>query len=160
MVKALAAAVALALLAPGFAAAQPGRAGGALDDVLRDHVRAVQTRDLALLERTITTGEQLELIFPDGRRSTTRAEYLAFHREWFAERGWTMTIRPVSRVERAELAVVTARTRYEEREGRRLTGWNENWLTLTFAKEAGGWRLVHDQNTRIRAGAPLRSPDG
>ena len=148
----LALVVALSLLAAS-AAAQTGPTDRlSLDEVLRNHVRAVQGRDLAALERTVTAGEQLDVIFPDGRRSTTRAEYLAFHREWFAERNWRITIRPVGRVERDDLALVTARTRYEEREGRRVTGWSENWLTLTFAREAAGWRLVHDQNTRIRSG--------
>ncbi len=153
--RAAAMALSLQLLAAGGAVAQ-GRQS--LDEALADHVRAVQTRDPAALERTITAGERLELIFPDGRRSTTRAEYLAFHREWFAQPGWTMSIRPISRVERGELAVVTARTRYEERSGPRLSAWSENWLTLTFAREPGGWRLVHDQNTRIRGG-PTRRGD-
>lgn len=153
--RAAALALVVQLFAAGVATAQTRPS---LDDALTEHVRAVQSRDPVALERTITSGERLELILPDGRRSTTRAEYLAFYREWFAEPGWTISIRPISRVERPNLAVVTARTRQEERDGRRLTGWTENWATLTFAREPGGWRLVQDQNTRIRSG-PTRRGD-
>lgn len=149
----LASALALTLLTATAAAAQSGGGGKAtLDEVLREHVRAIRARDLPALERTLTAGDQLQIIFADGRRSTTRAEYVAFHRDWFAERGWTIAIRPVGRVERDDLALVTTRTREEAREGTRVTGWSENWRTLTFAREAAGWRLVHDQNTRIRTG--------
>lgn len=150
-------ALALTLIAVAPAAAQSVRGAG-LDDAFRDHVRALQTRDLAALERTITRDERLEMIFPDGRRSSTRAEYLAFHREWFARPDWTITFRPVGRVERADLALITARVRYEERTGRRLTGWSDDWVTLTFARERDGWRLAQEQNTRIRSGPS--SPGG
>jgi ketosteroid isomerase-like protein len=48
------------------------------------------------------------------------------------------------------MAIVTGSTRYEEREDGKTTV-AENWLSLTFSKESSGWRLVHDQNTRMNA---------
>jgi ketosteroid isomerase-like protein len=51
-----------------------------------------------------------------------------------------------------ELAIATVRTRYEDTvDGKPY--WSENWLTLVFKLEKGEWRLIHDQNTRIRSSA-------
>lgn len=115
------------------------------------HVKAVQSRDLAALEKTITTGEALNLILPNGKRLTTRAEYVDLHRDWFKETNWTWMLEPLAVTTASDMAIITARTRYEERDGAKLTA-TENYLSLTFRKEAGTWRLVHDQNTRIATG--------
>lgn len=121
--------------------------------VLDAHVKAVQARDLAALEKTITTGETLDLILPNGHRMTTRAQFVDMHREWFTETNWTWSLETVAVAEAKDMAVVTARTRYEERDGDKSVV-AEGWLSLTFRREAAGWRLVHDQNTPIRKPTP------
>jgi ketosteroid isomerase-like protein len=112
------------------------------------HVKAVQSRDLPALEKTITTGEALDLILPNGKRMTTRKEYVDLHREWFKETNWTWKLEPLAVTTGGDMAIITARTHYEEREDGK-TSATENYLSLAFRKEAGVWRLVHDQNTRI-----------
>ncbi len=111
------------------------------------HVKAVQSRDLPALEKTITTGETLDLILPNGKRMTTRAEYVDLHRDWFKETNWTWKLEPLAVPTGGDMAIITARTHYEEREGTKTTA-TENYLSLAFRKEANTWRLVHDQNTR------------
>jgi hypothetical protein len=68
-------------------------------------------------------------------------------RDWFKETNWTWTLEPLAVITTGDLSIITARTHYEEREGDKVTG-GDNYLSLTFLKEAGTWRLVHDQNTR------------
>ncbi len=119
--------------------------------VLDAHVKAIQARDLAALEKTITSGDALDLILPNGKRMTTRKEYVDLHREWFSTTNWTWTLEPLAVTTANNMAIVTARTRNEERDGD-ATAWSENWLSLAFRKEDGQWRLVHDQNTRIATG--------
>ena len=143
-------AFALSLAAATSALAAP-IADKDLAAVLDAHVKAVQSRDLTALEKTITTGDALDLILPNGKRMTTRAEYLDLHRDWFKETNWTWTLDPLTVTTANDMAIVTARTHYEERDGTKTT-WSENYLSLAFRKEAGGWRLVHDQNTRIATG--------
>lgn len=112
------------------------------------HVKAVQSRDLPALEKTITTGEALDLILPNGKRLTTRAEYVDLHRDWFKETNWTWKLEPLAVTTGGDMAIITARTHYEEREGAKTTV-TENYLSLAFRKESGTWRLIHDQNTRV-----------
>jgi ketosteroid isomerase-like protein len=129
-------------------AAAPLQAQTGFPETLERHLRAVNARDLPALERTLTSGTQLELYLPNGKRLVTRAEFIAFHRGWFAEKGWVMRFTPISTFVGGDLAIATVRTRYEDQiDGKPY--WSENWLTLTFRKESKGWGLVHDQNTRI-----------
>ncbi|MDY7094338.1 MAG: nuclear transport factor 2 family protein [Acidobacteriota bacterium] len=108
------------------------------------HVDAVQNRDLETLLDTITTGEDLTLIFPNGTTYSTRKEYVDFHREWFADESWTMEMVPESFLVRGDLGIALMRTTYTDEAGPR-----QALLSLTFTREEGQWRLVFDQNTRI-----------
>lgn len=142
----------LAGVTSSIALASPSVAAPRFADALQKHLDAVSARDLPALESTLTSGADLELYLPTGKRSTTRKEFVDFHRTWFAEKGWTMRFTPISSHVGRDLAVATVRTRYEDQvDGKPY--WSENWLTLTFGLEPDGWRLVHDQNTRIRTSA-------
>lgn len=131
-----------------LANAAPLGAESSLDAVFAEHVRAVQGRDLAALESTITSGEQLTLILPNGVQTATRQAYLDFHKEFFAGKTWTIQFEPVSRMVGPDFAVLTTKSLYQDTvDGRPYR--SRSWVTFTFRKEAGQWRLIHDQNTRL-----------
>ena len=119
-----------------------------IDAVFAEHVKAVQTRDLPALERTITRGEQLTLILPNGTQTSTRQAYVDFHKDFFSTRTWTIQFEPVSRSVGAEFAVLTTKSLYKDVvDGKPYR--SRSWVTFTFRKEKGEWRLIHDQNTRL-----------
>ena len=113
---------------------------------LDDHIAAVQGRDLEAFEATLTSGEDLYVIFPGGAALETKDAILDFHREWFSDKDWIWDIQVEKIIEGEDMA--TAVTRYAYRDNAegapRLA-----WLVLVFKLEDGEWRLVHDQNTRI-----------
>ena len=78
-------AVLIGLLCSTLAAAAPVEEERSIDAVFAEHVKAVQSRDLPSLERTITLGEQLTLILPNGVQTSTRQAYVDFHKEFFAD---------------------------------------------------------------------------
>ncbi|MGH8496520.1 MAG: YybH family protein [Gammaproteobacteria bacterium] len=120
--------------------------GGLFDETVAAHIEAIESRDLDALLATITGGDRLTLIFPDATTTHTRREYVDFHREWFADEGWTMEFEPVSSLVHGDLGIALVRTTYTDATGSRGTV-----LALTFHRENAGWRLVFDQNTRIPA---------
>lgn len=120
----------------------------ALRATIDAYLAAIQNRDLDALLSTITPDERLTFILPDGTRSDTRAEYVAFHERWFADDGWTMTFEAIRTVESPGLATALFRTTYG---AGGLAGGRQAYLALTFADAGDGWRLVLDQNTRIGA---------
>jgi uncharacterized protein (TIGR02246 family) len=122
-----------------------------VDAAFAAHVKAVQSRDLAALARTISDAEQLILILPNGKLTKTRQEYLDFHKEFFASKSWRIRFDPVSTNVGSEFAVLTTKSLYEDlQDGKPVR--TRSWVTFIFRKEAGEWRLIHDQNTRVAAG--------
>ncbi|WP_298912069.1 nuclear transport factor 2 family protein [uncultured Algimonas sp.] len=118
------------------------------DAALQAHLDSVQSRDLEAYARTITTGDELPLIFPDGTLVTSRDDILAFHEDWFGNPDWRMGFEPVHMRVGETTAIALMRVSYRD------TPDGEdrfNYLTLVFQLEDGAWRLVHDQNTRIAA---------
>jgi uncharacterized protein (TIGR02246 family) len=119
-----------------------------IDALFAEHVKAVQARDLAALERTITSGEQLTLILPNGVQTATRQAYVDFHKQFFSEKTWTIQFEPVSHAIGPDFAVLTTKSLYQDVvDGKPYR--SRSWVTFTFRKESGQWRLIHDQNTRL-----------
>ncbi|WP_265571276.1 DUF4440 domain-containing protein [Sphingomicrobium nitratireducens] len=119
------------------------------ESVVRAHVAAIQTRDIETIRATITRGETLLLIFPTGRMTQTREEYLAFHDMFFGVEGWTMEAEPIAFDVRGTYGHALYRTRFDEDGPDGPMEAKSSLLTFGFALEDGEWRLVHDQNTRI-----------
>lgn len=110
------------------------------------HLAAIAAKDLDAFKPTITGGDDLYVIFPNGAALETTEQVLAFHEEWFADSNWRMDPDVVKVIEGEDMA--TALLKYDYRD----TPDGEprsSWLVLVFKLEDGAWRLVHDQNTRI-----------
>ncbi len=113
---------------------------------LQKHFAAIQARDLPALLATVTKGEKLPLILPNGTLLTAKKDYIALHTEWFKAHDWTMKFEIINTIETTDVCIATVRTTIQDQQPTR-----QSYLTLTFAREAGEWRLIHDQNTRIPA---------
>jgi uncharacterized protein (TIGR02246 family) len=141
-------AILIGLLCSTLASAASSAAEQSLDALFAEHVKAVQSRDLPALERTITSGEQLTLILPNGTQTSTRQAYVDFHKEFFSTQTWTIQFEPVSRIVGTDFAVLTTKSLYQDVvDGKPYS--SRSWVTFTFRKEQGQWRLIHDQNTRL-----------
>jgi uncharacterized protein (TIGR02246 family) len=121
-----------------------------LRQVLDRHLAAINARDLDALLSTVTAGAPLTTILPNGTVLDTREQYRQLHVDWFKDRDWRMVF------EVQDLRVIgdtgIARVRYDAQAraaDRRYASKRQAILTLLFAREPGGWRLVYDQNTVI-----------
>src|SRR5688572_7436196 len=50
------------------------------------HLAAVAARDMEALLPTLTSGESLTMIAPNGQTFDTRQQYIDFHKQWFGMR--------------------------------------------------------------------------
>lgn len=124
------------------------------EPAVRAHLEAVAGRDMEALLPTLTTGEALIMIAPDGKTFNTRQEFVDFHRAWFASNdGGHLEFEIVRTIDSAELGHALVRYSYMSRGPDGAIRTSTNWLALTFALEDGHWRLVFDQNTPIASPA-------
>ncbi|GAN00163.1 hypothetical protein U91I_03828 [alpha proteobacterium U9-1i] len=146
--KALAAIiVALTLTACATAHREPAPA---FRPALEAHLNAIAARDIDALIPTLTSGEALPMLAPTGHKWNTRQDFIDFHRAWFAAAdNGRLEFEIVSVIESTDLAHALMRYRYSSIDAAGATQTSTAWLTLTFALEGGGWRLVFDQNTLI-----------
>jgi ketosteroid isomerase-like protein len=137
--------VALAINASACASTPP------LRPAVETHLHAVRTRNLAALLPTLTRGTDLRMILPTGLQSTTTAQYVDFHRHWFATNdNGQFNPEIVHLVESPRLGHALIKLRYRSTTPTGTTQEIVSWLALTFALEDGGWRLVFDQSTLIQ----------
>jgi ketosteroid isomerase-like protein len=115
----------------------------------RAHINAIKARDLAALERTLTSGDDLILILPNGELKRTRAEYLDFHRQWFAMTTWSMEFHELWRQVTLTIGQILFRTRYTDVNDDGSPYETRNHLLLTFQRQGVQWKLLTDQNTRL-----------
>jgi len=125
-------------------------AGRPLRATLDAHLAAVNARDLDALLATVTSGESLTLILPSGNVLTTREQYRQLHVDWFAETDWRMVfeVKQVRELGDTGIALVKYQSQAKQADSSYQTQ-REALLSLVFAREAGAWRLVYDQNTVI-----------
>lgn len=122
-----------------------------LRSAVETHLQAVRTRNLDALLPTITGGTELRMIAPNGVQSTTRAEYVDFHRLWFASKdNGRFDPEIVHLVESPRLGHALIKLRYRATAPTGPEQASLSWLALTFALEDGHWRLVFDQSTMIQ----------
>jgi len=115
------------------------------------HLQAVRTRNLEALLPTITAGNDLRMIVPDGVQYTTRAQYVDFHRRWFASNdNGRFEPEIVHIVQSPRLGHVLIKLRYRATTPTGAVQDTASWLALTFALEDGDWRLIFDQSTLIQ----------
>ncbi|TNJ32700.1 YybH family protein [Arenimonas terrae] len=129
----------------GLAHAAPGPCGSP-DETISRHLAAIQARDLPGIEATVTRGAALVLILPDGVRTDTREAYLRFHRAFFRDRSWRMRFEEVSRISTPSMTLVALKSSFRATPS---SAPRSSWLSMGFGCEAGQWRLVFDQNTRL-----------
>jgi ketosteroid isomerase-like protein len=119
------------------------------------HLAAIAARDMDRLLPTLTGGNDLTMIAPNGHKFDTRQQYIDFHRQWFATKDEGKLAAEIVRlIESPALAHALIKYRYSFKDNAGQSQVINSWLTLTFALEEGSWRLVFDQNTLLepRAG--------
>ena len=111
------------------------------------HLGAITAKDLEAYKPTVTGGEDLMIIFPEGEVIESTQSVISFHEEWFQDANWRMDTDIVKIIEGKDMSAALLKYDYRDTpEGEPRSAW----LLLLFKLEDGAWRLVHDQNTRIK----------
>jgi len=118
------------------------------DATLKIHLDAIQNHDLTALLSTVH--DSVTLIFPNGSRLKSKKEFASFHQNWFNDSTWTLSPAILNTIKSDSVSYSLIRYQYNDIDsmGTRINP-RSNYLLLIFKQGADGWKLVHDQNTRI-----------
>lgn len=115
-------------------------------EAVERHLDTVGKRDLDGFLATVH--EDVSLIAPNGRLVEGRAAVGEFHRDWFGDPDWSWVLSPVRSTAVGDTGVAVFAVEYHDLDGAGQAYTLRYLLSLTFARPAGTWLLVHDQNTR------------
>lgn len=110
------------------------------------HLASVENRDFETFKSTLTTTQDLAVIFPGGTQLPTTQDVIDFHKDWFKNKDWVFETEIRKIIEGSDQS--TALVHYSFRDTAQGAP-RYAWLVLTFQLEDNEWRLIHDQNTRI-----------
>lgn len=114
------------------------------------HLDAIARRDPEALMATLPPPDvPIVLIGPDGTLTRSVARFEQMHRDWFASETWTLGTEVVEIFESPDLGVAVLRLDYRDDPAGGPPIRQASYLTLVFARRAGRWMMVQDQNTRI-----------
>jgi ketosteroid isomerase-like protein len=118
------------------------------DATLKIHLDAIQNHDLTALLSTVH--DSVTLIFPNGQRLKSKKEFASFHQNWFNDSTWTLRPAILKTIKSDSVSYSLIQYQYNDIDsmGTRINP-RSNYLLLVFKQGTDGWKLVHDQNTRI-----------
>lgn len=129
--------------------AEPPQPWTSFTTAVHAHLEAIQRRDLETYAASLSDGP-LTLVMPNGKLLRGREAILEFHRDWFADRDWIWTPRSVETHEGPGAGTALCDVLYRDVDRSGQPTEQQLWVTLSFVREGGLWRLVHDQNTAQR----------
>jgi ketosteroid isomerase-like protein len=117
------------------------------DCTLNRHLNAIKTRDFEAFESTLTQGDRLTFILPNGKFRDDPIEYRKVLKSWLGSPGWTFDYEVVAVEKTSEMGSALLLVSYNEADRDGSPYHLDHYLSLVFKKEGNGWYLVHDQNT-------------
>jgi len=115
----------------------------------KKHIKSIETKDYATFESTLTKGDKLVLILPNGKYIDDAVEYRNMMKDWFSDDGWNFKTKIIRVEETSEMGSVLLHVNYSEQERAGKPYQAQQYLSLIFKKQNNEWLLVHDQNTTI-----------
>ena len=107
---------------------------------------AMRKRDVAALDKVLARSIEPQIVYYWGETVTGREPILQWHREWFAEKGWSIEPGPVGHALVGDrLATLTAPMRYVKSAERQF----KILISYTLVKEADGWKVARIQQTLL-----------
>jgi ketosteroid isomerase-like protein len=115
---------------------------------LEKHLNAVSTKNIDVIEATVA--DSVTLIYPDGEVLKSKQKFVDFHKDWFKDTAWKMTTEILKAGEGGTLSYGLIKYQYTKlNSDGSVKSQSDAYLLLIFEKQKNGWKLVHDQNTRI-----------
>ncbi len=121
----------------------------ALVSLMQRHLDAVSNRDLVTLESTLSPDGNMQLILPASETSNTVAEFMDYHKAWFAMPNWTFETKILNTEVGETFGMAITQVIYREplREGKPY--FNRMVVSYDLKKIGGQWYVIKDHASSI-----------
>lgn len=119
------------------------------DESLENHLNAVRNRDLEAFRDTLSGDDKITIILPNGSTLRGINEIVDFHRNWFADKDWTLDLEPVQSWHSENTGCAIFEVSYNDLDATGNPYQLFYLLSLVFINQDGQWLLIHDQNTML-----------
>lgn len=117
--------------------------------VMNTHLKAISTKDIALLGTTLPSNEEMYLLL-DGMEMTTQSdEFLKLQKDWFDSGEWTFETKIVRSDVGIEIGYAIVESLYKEPNRNGKPYFNRMLISYDLKKIEGKWYVVKDQATSI-----------
>ncbi len=120
------------------------------DQTLQTLLEAIQHRDLDQFLATVSIGEDVSFILPNGALIEGRAAFINLNTAWFADPDWQMDVKVLRTIETPEMAFALMLADYKDATIATEPYAKQHYFSLVFTKKDGGWVLIHDQTSVVQ----------
>jgi len=128
---------------------EPTKKTRSFQATLEKHLDAIKNSRLDELGPTVS--DHVNMISPDGSKIDSKGAFMEFHRNWFNLHNWKWEGKILTTDSTDSMGYGLIQYRFTQRDSVGNIRFQDNeYLVLIFKKNADGWQLVLDQNTRIQ----------
>lgn len=113
------------------------------------HLNAIRTGNLEKLSPTVA--DNVCMISPQGDKIDSREKFMDFHKQWFGLKNWEWNGNILNTEYSGSLGYALIQYKFVLKDSiGNIKYKDSDYLVLIFKNSKNGWKLIHDQNTRIQ----------
>lgn len=122
-----------------------------MESLMEKHLASVVNRDLKIMESTLTPNGNMQLILPGSEITSTNADFMKYHSEWFSDTTtvWTFETKILNSKagETQGMSIVEVVYREAERNGEPY--YNRMIVSYDLEKIGEKWYLIKDHASSV-----------
>ncbi|MCB1581543.1 MAG: nuclear transport factor 2 family protein [Marinicella sp.] len=118
--------------------------------VMQKHLAAVSNKDLSILQQTLSPDGQMQLILPQTEIISGVEGFMQFHKDWFAQPGWTFETKILNSEVGENLAMMVVEIIYREAERDGKPYFNRMIVSYDLKKINHQWYVIKDHASSIK----------
>ncbi|MDO6597196.1 nuclear transport factor 2 family protein [Oceanihabitans sp. 2_MG-2023] len=126
-------------------------------ETMQKHLNAVSNKDLKTLKSTLSPKGNMQLILPKTEITNTVADFIAYHKAWFASKTpWTFETKILNTEIGTDFGIAITEIIYREPERNGKPYFNRMHVSYALQKIDNTWYIIKDHASSIEKSTDLK----